>query len=599
MEIASSETLSVRIIAPFPGVGRTVVGGCMRRRSVALIVFAALLLTGGCGLTPARNAEQSSSTLALPSARTVVFLTHVEPPSLSEHRVVYQTGGNPSDAKRLFNASLFLNDPQGVSQPLLVERKPELNTDTWRVLPDGGMETVYRLRPGLKWHDGTPFTADDMLLSFRVLKTPDFGVDDMVPVKWMDEAVALDPRTVVLRWNTTYPMADALSARDWAPLPAHLLKSALETQSSQAFLNLPFWTSDFIGLGAFKVERREPGSFVDGVAFEGYALGRPKIERVRLRFVSDHNTALSTLLAGEVDIAVDYALGFEQGAFLKREWGPENRGTVLLSANNLRYVQIQFKPEAVNPREILDLRVRKALSFAIDKQALLDGVQGGEGQAADGMFAPLVEYFDTAQRAVVKYPYNVRETERLLVEAGFARGNSGLFTKDGEPFRPELRASAADATAREQAIMADSWRRVGVDVQSRLLSEVEQNDREVRSLYPAFATADSVGLEERTIHAKMYGPNIAAPANRWAGPNRGGWQDARFDELYDQMNTDLDRAAHNNAIVEMVKLLSEQLPVYPLYYNYDVRAFTSTLRGPQNYAPGGSPTWALEQWEVR
>ena len=61
-------------------------------------------------------------------------------------------------------------------------------------------------------------------------------------------------------------------------------------------------------------------------------------------------------------MAFDYALGFEQGAFLKREWALQNRGTVMLSANNLRYVQIQFKPEVVSPPEILDLRVRKALA---------------------------------------------------------------------------------------------------------------------------------------------------------------------------------------------------------------------------------------------
>src|SRR5439155_25280596 len=113
-------------------------------------------------------------------------------------------------------------------------------------------------------------------------------------------------------------------------------------------------------------------------------------------------------------------------------------------ANNLRYVQIQFKPEAVSPREILDPRVRQALAFAIDKQALLDGVQGGEGQYTDGMFPPLVEYFDAAQGAVIKYPYDPRETERLLMEAGFARGSGGLFAKGAEVFHPELRASAAD-----------------------------------------------------------------------------------------------------------------------------------------------------------
>src|SRR5207247_2424826 len=106
------------------------------------VVLALVLLAGACGPTLGRDAGGGPSTSSQPGAgRTAVFVTNVEPPSLSEHRVVYQTGGNPSDAKRLFNASLFLNDPQGVSQPNLAERKPELNTDSWKVSADGRMET--------------------------------------------------------------------------------------------------------------------------------------------------------------------------------------------------------------------------------------------------------------------------------------------------------------------------------------------------------------------------------------------------------------------------------------------------------------------------
>ncbi len=261
-------------------------------------------------------------------------------------------------------------------------------------------------------------------------------------------------------------------------------------------------------------------------------------------------------------------------------------------------MQIQFKQEYVNPREIMDVRVRKALAYAIDKQALLDGVQGGEGQYAEGLFPPLVDYYDAALQAVTKYPYDPQQTARILQEAGFARSRDGLFALGGGVFRPELRASASDQNAREQAIIADTWRRAGIDVQSRLLSEVEQNDRELRSTYPAFATADTVGLEERTVYVKLYGPNAASPANRWSGSNRGGWENPQYDQLYDQLTTNLDRAARTQAIVQAAKLVSEEVPLYPLYYNYDVRAHVAGLRGPQAYAPGGEATWAVEKWEL-
>ncbi len=568
----------------------------MPSQSGSLLLVVLMLLASACTASPSRTGAPNGAASAPPAVptRTAVFLTHVEPISLSEHRALYTTGSNPVDAKRLFNASLTLADYQGIAQPYLAERKPELHTDTWRVFSDGRMETVYTLRPGLTWHDGAPFTADDMVLSWRMSKHPDFGVSGLVPMKWVDEVVAQDERTLLVRWNSTYPMADSFSGRDWAPLPAHILKSPFESLSAQAFLNLPYWTHEFVGLGPYRVERRDPGSSIEGVAFAGHALGRPKIDRIQVRFAADPNAALSNLLAGEAHMALDNTLGFEQGAFLKREWSERNAGTVLLSPNNLRYVQIQFKPEYVNPREITDVRVRRALAYAIDKQALLNGVQDGEGQVAEGMFPPLVDYYDAALRAVTKYPYDPQQTARILQEAGFARTRDGFFGPGGVPFRPELRASASDQNAREQAIIADGWRRAGIDVQSRLLSEVEQNDRELRSTYPAFATADTVGLEERIVYNKLYGPNAASPDNRWSGSNRGGWQDPR----YDQLTTSLDRAARNEAIVQAAKLVSEEIPLYPLYYNYDVRAHAAALRGPQAYAPGGEATWSVETWEL-
>ncbi len=308
----------------------------MRKPTGSVLVLFCALLTSACtGVAPrtAAPGDQASAPAATP-IRTAVILTHVEPVSLSEHRTLYTTGSNPADAKRLFNASLYLADYQGIAQPYLAERKPELNTDTWRVFPDGRMETVYRVRAGLTWHDGAPFTAEDMVLSWRMSKHPDFGVSGLVPMKWVDEVVAEDERTLLVRWNSSYPLADTISGRDWAPLPSHILKNAFESQSAQSFLNLPYWTHEYVGLGPYRVERREPGSSIEGVAFAGHALGRPKIERIVIRFAADPNAALSNLLAGEAHLALDNTLGFEQGAFLKREWSQRNGGRVLLSPNN-------------------------------------------------------------------------------------------------------------------------------------------------------------------------------------------------------------------------------------------------------------------------
>src|SRR5438552_7284419 len=133
-------------------------------------------MASGCGPS-ARPPRDGGAGAPIPSP-TVVFVTHAEPTSLSEHRALYATAAGSNDAKRLFNASFYLADDRGVAQPLLIEQGPRLNTDSWRVNPDGSMDPVYRLR-NLTWHDGAPLSADDMVLSWQMAKQPDYAVSDL------------------------------------------------------------------------------------------------------------------------------------------------------------------------------------------------------------------------------------------------------------------------------------------------------------------------------------------------------------------------------------------------------------------------------------
>src|SRR5438477_6437978 len=86
------------------------------------------------------------------------------------------TGVFESSAGFLFNATFALLDERGHESPYLAESLPQLDTDTWKVFPDGTMETTYRLRPNVTWHDGAPLTAEDFVFAWQVFATPDYGV---------------------------------------------------------------------------------------------------------------------------------------------------------------------------------------------------------------------------------------------------------------------------------------------------------------------------------------------------------------------------------------------------------------------------------------
>jgi ABC-type transport system substrate-binding protein len=129
-----------------------------------------------------------------------------------------------------------------------------------------------------------------------------------------------------------------------------------------------------------------------------------------------------------------------------------------------------------------------------------------------------------------------------------------------------------------------------------MLSEVEDADREFRSTFPAFSAANT-GLDEPTLLLKLYSGNIPTAANRWMGSNRGGWSNPQYDRFYETLTQSLDRSERNQAVADAMRLVNDELPVFPLYFNYIVTAHTAQLTGPREYAPGGSNMLNVASWE--
>src|SRR5207248_3247057 len=100
-----------------------------------------------------------------------------------------------------FNAWLAIQDSREQPRPYLAERLPRLNTDDWRVSPDGSMDTRYVLKENLTWHDGAPLTADDFVFAWQVYARPELGVASLRPGSLMEDVSAPDPRTVRIRWR--------------------------------------------------------------------------------------------------------------------------------------------------------------------------------------------------------------------------------------------------------------------------------------------------------------------------------------------------------------------------------------------------------------
>ncbi len=564
-----------------------------------LFLAATMVVLAACAPRSAPGPGGGASPQTQPPSRPLVLVAQAEPDSMAA-KSIRRTGGRRINATlRLFNAGLAIHDERDVRHPYLAEALPRLGTDAWQVFADGRTQTTYVLRPGLTWHDGATLSAEDFVFAWRVYGAPGLGVANVPPLSYLEEVAAPDSRTIAFRWRQPYLQGGALEAEDFQPLPRHILQPLFEQEHSEAFVAHPFWGGDYVGLGPYRMERWELGAFVEGVGFAGHALGRPSIDRIRLLFVSDPNTVVANLLAGQAHATIDDPIRLQQALILKREWEPTSAGTVLLSPAQVRLHQVQMKGEFATPRVLQDVRVRRAVVHALDRQTLAVGLLEGQGTVAHTLMSPRLDYYADIDRAITRYPHDLRRTEQLMEEAGFAGGMDGVYTSQTEGrFALEVRVNAAGQNEAEATVMADSLRRAGMESSVYLIPQAMANDAQFRASFPGLTGTGSVLSTEPTVD-NLRASQIPGPDNRWRGNNRGGWTHPEFERLLAAYDMTLDRAASNQLVVQMMRLVSEELPAITLYYNLAAMAHAAALHGPLLSASTDGAVWNIHEWEWR
>ena len=573
------------------------------RFSRLLPLIVPLVLVAGCGPSSTPGTPQAADgSRAAQQDRTLNIAIEAEPTSIA---AVYPgiAGRSTTFQVRSFNAFLDLIDTRGEAHAYMAEALPVFGTDSWQVFPDGRMQTTYRLRPNLTWHDGTPFSAEDFAFTWRTMSIPEAGFGLFTgapPFKPMEDVSAPDPRTLVIRWSEPFPGANVLqsggSRMGLVPFPRHILQGIVQEGNFEALGNHPYWTRGFIGLGPYRLDRWELGTFMEASAFDGHVLGRPKINRLRFQFFEEPNAILAAVRAGAIDIAAD-ALTFPLGLELKREWATSGAGNILIAYTSQRSLIFQARPELVTPRSLLDVRVRRALAHTADRASLSEALWAGEVRMIETIFAPTLSYYDAIDRAIIKYPYDIRASERLMNEAGFTKGADGFYTSPAEGrFTPEVKGGE---DLSEHPILAAGWRQAGFDMREAILAGAQAQDPQVRHTFPSIHTNAS-GAAETNWMALFTSAQVGTAENRWRGSNRGGWTNPTFDRLVETFNATLDPDLRIRQRAEIARLLSEELPVIMLSQNPNVTAHIAALRGPTTGIVGttGLSAWNIHEWEL-
>lgn len=558
-------------------------------------------LAGACAAPPGPTSSASSASdgPAQPP-RTLVAAVQSEPKALSPRIIGSQVAVSLNFSKRMFNADLTLLDDVSTPSPYLAEALPRLNSDSWKVFPDGTMETTYRLRPNLVWHDGTPLTADDFVFSWQVYSTPDIGQSGSPPMKFIATVEAPDPRAIVIRWAQPYWAAGTLQSlgagsTGLPPLPRAVLESALG-EGAHALFNHPYWTAGYVGLGPYRLDRWEPGTFLEASAFDRHALGAPKIHRIKLMFVPDPNAVLAGVLAGEIQVTADNALPLTQSHTLLQQW-PAGSGVMVPSLSLWQGVHFQGRPEFVSPTALRDARVRQALAYAVDRVGINDALYEGQNPIADGVFPTTSEIGRAANAAVTKYPYDLGRSTQLMAEMGFTKRSGDFFIgPDGERFSAEIRTGTVP-NAQLQTALAGGWRQAGFDIQELVVPTAQWQDVQVKSTNPGMILSPS-GSGDNALNS-MGTANIPRAENQWRGSAWNGYANPELDRLIAAFSAALDPADRTRVVVDFVKLYSSEVPAITLYFPIFPWVFASDVSGPRQRPSDSNIAWNMHEWELR
>lgn len=557
------------------------------RKLAAMFLVAAIGATA-CGPSPAPGSSSADAPRAATPKKFTVAI--VGDPIAVFPGIDQRQAQSIAEIQDLLNGGLSQLDPDRVLYSQLAEELPTTENGLWKVFPDGTMETTFRIRDGARWHDGTPFTSDDLVFSLQVYTDKELPYFSSVVYSYIDSAQAVDRRTVAVKWNRTYIEADGLFGSTGMPMPKHLVERHYPS-NKEGLLELPLWSTEHVGTGPFKLQTFERSSHAVLQAFDGYVLGRPHIDTIEMRFIRDQNTLAANILAGAVEATMGRGLSIEQAVTIRNQW-PEGRIADLVYQSWVRILPQFINP---NPAVILEQPFRQALLHAIDRQAIVDTVQEGVGAVSEMTPSIGSPYYAAIAPYMVRYEYDARKAAQILEQLGYSRGPDGMLVdRAGTKLSVEIRTTQDNAArVRALTVVASDWEKVGVGVQQSITSAQLQGDRQYRQERPGFEINRN-GAQLNTVAAYHSRGILRAENNyRGVGPlNYPRYSHPELDDLTDRFERTIPMTERLQLAGQIVNHLTSRVVMLGLYYDVEPAMVSNRLKGFNGYV------FDAHKWDV-
>ncbi len=445
-----------------------------------------------------------------------------------------------------------------------------------------GRRITYHLRRGVLFSDGVPLTSADVKFTYDQIMNMRNNVPYRQPYDDVTAIDTPDPYTVIVHLKEpSAPFVGTFMHNGivGAIVPKHLLGSLADLNHA-AFNNHP------VGSGPFIVKSWQPGSVLDLVANPRYWRGPPRLREIQFEIIPNQNTLLTLVRSGGIDLY--FQAPESQAAALAQAPGYH-----VTAVANMNYEHIAFNC-ARPPFD--DLRVRRAMAFAIDWRRLQHSAYHGIGHPGMTDISPLSWAYDPS---IHDYPHDPAQARALLDQAGWVSGPDGVRTKNGTRFSVTIASVTGVSTrAAVEALIQSDLRGVGVEV-------LVHN-------YPAnllFAPLGANGiLASGKFDLALYGWSYTVPDpddTSTLGPgslppngvNYAFYVDARLGEWQRDARTSYDVSTRERYYAMIQRRIHDEVPIYTIVWRANVNAVTDRLRNFKP-APAISDFWNSYEWEI-
>jgi peptide/nickel transport system substrate-binding protein len=512
----------------------------------------------------------------------------------------FAIGTKDQEGSRIFYEPLAGWDNDGNLVPILAAEIPE--TENGGISQDSTVVT-WKLKKDVQWHDGKPFTADDVVFNWEYAADPATAATTIGSYKDI-KVEKVDTHTVRIRFPKPTPFwADAFVGQRGMIVPKHLFENYKGGASRDAPANLKP-----VGTGPYKFVDFKPGDLVTGERNPNYHLpNRPYFDTIEMKGGGDAvSAARAVIQTGEYDYA--WNMQVEDEILVRLEDNGKARGRAeIFSSGNIEHIAInntdpwtEVDGERASAKTkhplFSDPAVRQALALLVDRDSIEKHIYGRTG-IATGNFVNNPPKFVSKN---TRWEFNIEKANQLLEQAGWKRGSDGIRAKDGKQLKLVYQTSINAPRQKTQAIVKQACQKAGIDVELKSVTSSVYFSSDVANpdTYSKFYTdiqmfTTTMGEPDPTQFMRQFlSSEIASKENKWQGRNITRWRNEEYDKAYTAAEGELDPVKRAALFIKMNDLVVGEPNVIPVMYRPRVSAISQKLK---THLSG----WDNDLWDVR